>query len=183
MFWGQGMEGRSTVFRSFVASLEKQGRPGFHFLHIQLPHLPWHYLPSGHAYSPFGWFTAKGHYLRDPSWAIDAWQRHLLQVGFVDLLLGELLDRLEEIDLYEECLLVVTADHGISFWPGWHYGSLKDQNHPEDALAVPLLIKLPNQRRGEVSWRNVESIDIAPTIAEVIGVDRLYGHLARVPAE
>ncbi len=172
VFWGQGMQGRSTIFRSFVTSLEKRERPGFHFLHIQLPHLPWHYLPSGHAYSPFGWFTGKGgRYLRDPSWASDAWQRHLLQVGFVDRLLGELLERLEEIGLYDECLLVVTADHGISFWPGLHYRSLEDPNHPEDVLAVPLFIKLPNQRRGEVSRRNVESIDIAPTIAEVIGLE------------
>ncbi|MBW1684436.1 MAG: sulfatase-like hydrolase/transferase, partial [Deltaproteobacteria bacterium] len=171
MFWGQGMQGRSTIFRSFVASLEKQERPGFHLLHIQLPHLPWHYLPSGRAYSPFGWFTPQGRYLRDPSWALDAWQRHLLQVGFVDLLLGELLERLEEIGLYDECLLVVTADHGISFWPGRHYRSLEEHNHPEDVLAVPLFIKLPNQRGGEVSRRNVESIDIAPTIADVIGLE------------
>ena len=171
MFWGQGMQGRSTIFRSFVASLEKQERPGFHFLHIQLPHMPWHYLPSGYAYSPFGWFTPNGRYLRDPSWANDAWQRHLLQVGFVDLLLGELLDRLEELDLYDECLLVVTSDHGISFWPGRRYRSLEDDDHPEDVLAVPLLIKLPNQRRGKVSWRNVQSIDIAPTIADVIGLE------------
>jgi len=171
VFLGQGMQGRSTIFRSFVASIEKQERPGFHFLHIQLPHMAWHYLPSGRAYSPFGWFTPQDRYLRDPSWAIDAWQRHLLQVGFVDLLLGELLDRLEEIDLYDECLLVVTADHGISFWPGLKYRSLGDPNHPEDVLAVPLLIKLPDQRRGEVSWRNVEIIDIAPTIADVIGLE------------
>jgi hypothetical protein len=171
MFWGQGMQGRSTIFRSFVASLEKQERPGFHLLHIQLPHLPWHYLPSGRAYSPFGWFTPQGRYLRDPSWALDAWQRHLLQVGFVDLLLGELLERLETIDLYEECLLVVTADHGISFWPGRRYRSLEDQDHPEDVLAVPLFIKLPNQRSGKVSWRNIESIDISPTIADVIGLE------------
>jgi len=165
------MKARSTIFRDFVASLEKQERPGFHFLHIQLPHLPWHYLPSGHAYSPFGWYTPYSHYLRDPAWANDAWQRHLLQVGFVDLLLGELLDRLEEIGLYDECLLVVTADHGIAFWPGRHYRNLKGDNHPEDVLSVPLFIKLPNQTRGEVSWRNVESIDIAPTIADVIGLD------------
>jgi hypothetical protein len=34
----------------------------------------------------------------------------------------------------------VTADHGISFWPGRHYRSLEADNHPEDVLSVPLFI-------------------------------------------
>jgi hypothetical protein len=37
-------------------------------------------------------------------------------------------------------------------------------------MAVPLFIKLPGQKTGAVNDRNVESIDILPTIADVLGI-------------
>ncbi len=166
----QELSGRAAAFRRFVASIEKQEQPAFHFLHSGLPHSPWYYLPSGRVYAPFDWFMVKGRFLPDPAWSIEAWQRHLLQVGFVDRLLGELLDRLEEVGLYDECLLVVTSDHGMSFWPGQHFRSPVGHRYPEDVLGVPFFIKLPRQQRGSVSWRNVESIDIVPSIAHAIGL-------------
>ena len=46
------------------------------------------------------------------------WQRHLLQLGFTDRLLGRLVTRLRRAGLYDRSLLVVTADHGASFRPG-----------------------------------------------------------------
>jgi hypothetical protein len=42
--------------------------------------------------------------------------------------------------------------------------------HPEDVLAVPLFIKLPFQREGDASLENAESVDILPTIADVLDV-------------
>ncbi len=42
-------------------------------------------------------------------------QRYLLQAGFVDRLLGRLVRRLRERGLYERSMIVVTADHGVSF--------------------------------------------------------------------
>jgi len=43
----------------------------------------------------------------DPELAIQAQQRHLLQVGFADLALGRVLDRLERTGLYDDALVVV----------------------------------------------------------------------------
>ena len=42
-------------------------------------------------------------------------QRHLLQVGFVDREITQVLDRLERVHLLNRALVVVTADHGIGF--------------------------------------------------------------------
>ena len=92
-----------------------------------------------------------------------------MQVGFVDRLVGELLFRLKTLDLYDRSLIVITADHGVNFWPKKsRRGLLK--SHPMDVLGVPLFIKIPNQHEGEVSEQYVESIDILPTIANVIGI-------------
>ena len=44
-----------------------------------------------------------------------SYQRHLLQVMFVDRLVGELIRQLQQENLYDSTLLVLTADHGASF--------------------------------------------------------------------
>ena len=44
-----------------------------------------------------------------------AYQRHLLQVQATDRLLGELLDRLHEVGIYDRAVVAVVADHGMSF--------------------------------------------------------------------
>ncbi len=84
-----------------------------------------------------------------------------------DQFFGKLLKQLEEQSLLDECLLIVTADHGMSFLPR------NDMRTPVaetmgDIVSVPLFVKLPHQKKSAVSDRNVEIVDIAPTIAEVL---------------
>ncbi len=49
-------------------------------------------------------------------------------------------------------------------------GRSRETNHA-DILSIPLLIKAPHQPRGAISDRNVQSADIVPTIADLLGVD------------
>ena len=70
----------------------------------------------------------------------------------------------------ESCLLIVTADHGVSFRPG-HSRRLPDADNLADIASVPLFIKLPGQKEGRIDDRNVESVDIFPTIAESLGIE------------
>jgi hypothetical protein len=106
--------------------------------------------------------------------AAEAHQRHLLQVGFVDRLLGELLARLRTTGLYERSVIVVTADHGVSFQPNGDRRRLTDENIAEVGL-VPLFVKAPRQSRGRVVDTVMRTTDVLPTIARVLG--------ARVPWE
>ncbi|HEU0024046.1 MAG TPA: sulfatase-like hydrolase/transferase, partial [Thermoleophilaceae bacterium] len=113
---------RDQLFERFVGSIKpRPRRPPLHFLHTALPHVPWQYLPSGQQYAVSG-PDIPG--LTDEQWANDpvlvdqAAQRYLLQVGFADRLIGRLLRRLRETGLYDRSLIVVTADHGVSFQPG-----------------------------------------------------------------
>ncbi len=62
----------------------------------------------------------------------------------------------------------MTSDHGESFRPGSSSRDV-DWRNAGDILPVPLFVKLPGQREGTVSDRNVETIDILPTIIEVLG--------------
>jgi hypothetical protein len=129
------------------------------------------YLPSGRAYYPphdFG--LVDNFWTAEPWWVIQGYQRHLLQLALADRLLGELLDRLEAEGLYDAALVIVAADHGASFWPGQSRRNPSDMEHPEDVLAVPLLVKTPGQREGRRSLRDVTTLDILPTIADALGI-------------
>lgn len=168
---GELNKDRAEVFRDFIGQFEKSRRPSLHFLHILLPHSPWVYLPSGKKYDQ-GWTRTRG--LTGEWWGKDrqaveeGFQRFLLQVGFADQLLGELIDRLESEDLFEDALLIIAADHGVSFREGDSRRYVTRSNFP-DVMTIPLLIKLPGQDAGSISDRNAEIIDVLPTIADVLG--------------
>jgi hypothetical protein len=147
-----------------------------HFLHLLLPHQPFRHLPSGRTYegSPHvGWTHDQW---REHPWpATLGRQRHLLQAHYTDGLVGQVLDALRERGVYDDALVVLTADHGIAFRPG---GPIRlTQRQPlevEDAsqlLWVPLFVKLPGQTEPEVSDANVLTVDVLPTIADVLDID------------
>lgn len=162
---------REEIFTQFIESIRPAPEPTLYFQHLYLPHSPWIYLPSGKKYR----LTSKIHGLIDKRWgdeesfAIDAYQKHLLQVGFADTMLGKLIHRLKEEGLYDGSLIVITADHGISFRRNDYIRIITKTNYP-DILPVPLFIKKPFQKEGMISDRNVETIDILPTIAHILGI-------------
>lgn len=173
---------RAENFARFVDGLEAAEEPRLYFLHSMLPHLPARFLPSGKVYggrSVHG--SVAESWLEDEDFVREVYQRHLLQVGYVDHLLGQLVARLRELDLYDRTLLVVTSDHGASHWPGQARREPMETEHPQDIWRIPLLIKAPYQETGKVDDRNVQSIDILPTMAGLLGQDLPFpveGHSA-----
>ena len=167
--------GSRRLFDEFLGTLRGAERQALYFLHSSLPHAPWRYLPSGQTYGLPGQGLLFNESLSQGTWSPDnlaverSFQRYMLQLGYVDRLLGELICVLQEADLWESSLLVVTADHGVSFHSGKPRRRL-DESNLHDILRVPLFIKLPYQKQGEISDRIVESVDILPTLAEVLGL-------------
>lgn len=162
-------EDRRAPADRFIESITATG-PALHFLHVLLPHEPWTYLPTGQQFT----FQRHSIGLRDGKWVDDSWaaalnyQRYLLQVGYADTLLGKLVARLRRVGIYDDALIVVTADHGASLRPGKSFRR-PDESSFEEIAAVPLLLKRPGQRRGAVSDANVEVVDIVPTVAAELG--------------
>lgn len=162
-------------FHEFLDAVAPSDKPQLLFAHIFLPHQPWVYLPDGRIYMPPNALYMPGYIRDDDRWGpsrflVDqAYQRHLLQVRLVDNLLGQLIDKLKALDLYDPSLIVVTADHGVSFWPNQSRRN-PAKCPPEDILGVPLLIKAPDQHGETINDRNVETIDILPTIADLLDI-------------
>ena len=115
---------RRSQFQDFLRSLRppEAGQRVLYVEHALLPHGPAAFLPSGRQYGSV--MTVAGiedtwkRWRSSPLFVDQALQRHLLQVGYVDRLVGTLVRRLKQAGLYDRALVVVTADHGISFEPG-----------------------------------------------------------------
>jgi hypothetical protein len=165
--WDTLDDNQPSRFTSFLSGLTPRPAPTLHFLHLLMPHTPWNYLPSGTRYD-----APEDLPLDGPGWVETAGQRHVAQVGYTDRLLGEMLERLKETGLYDRALVVVTADHGVSFTKGAQgrgMGAVRPA--PEEVLWVPTFVKAPDQNAGAVDDRNWQHVDLLPTVAGLAGVD------------
>jgi hypothetical protein len=176
--WGAFLEGSSEqkrleLFHEFLSSLRPGPRPFLAYAHLMFPHIPWEYLPSGKRYQGD---TGEIPGFEGTSWGTDdflvdqAHQRYLLQLGFTDRLLGELLARLRSTGLYDRVLLIVLADHGASFRTDDRRRAFTDTNI-EDVAFPPLFVKTPGQKAGRTVDEPVQTIDVLPTIADVLDID------------
>ncbi len=177
-------EDRRRIITDFLHLIDPDDpQPTFYFLHALLPHQPWSLLPTGQRNAaPAPLLSPMRAVARDDEWEIiQNQQRHLLQVGYVDRAVGEVVARLKAAGVYERTLLLVTADHGVSITRGQPVRSFNAGNAAE-IMRVPFIVKLPsgvstasiptqvNTAGQRVSDRNVETIDVAPTIAHALGV-------------
>ena len=167
--------GRIADFRTFIQSLKapkpKPARPTLNYLHILMPHGPWLYLPDGRVRAvalPRAPGRKGDRWLYEPL-AEQAWQRHLLQAGFTDVLIGRLIDRMHATGLWNKALLIVTADEGDSF-RGGDFRRNPSKTNLSTVSFIQLFVKLPGQTHGRIVDTRVRTVDILPTIADVLGV-------------
>ncbi|MET0158714.1 MAG: sulfatase-like hydrolase/transferase [Acidimicrobiales bacterium] len=163
-----------TTINEFAAGIGRGDRPELDVLHAVYPHQPWYHLPSGLTYeAPF---IAEGldqyaQYAWKTDFAAESGrQRHLLQARHADVMLGVILARLQELDTYDDTLIVVTADHGAAFETGEPIRGVSEGN-ADSVLWVPLLVKPPRQTTGRIDDRPAHTIDVLPTMADVLELD------------
>lgn len=160
---------RPAYFRAFTDSIHKSDKPTLNFMHLLFPHEPNAYFSNGDNYG-HAWMRGQSKEVwGDVEWGvISGKQRHYLQVQYADRLLNDLLDRLESEQLLEDSLLVVLADHGISFALNDTRRVLSDINKAA-MLRVPLFIKYPGQEQGQRNTNPVMTVDVLPTLLATLG--------------
>jgi arylsulfatase A-like enzyme len=173
--WREGIEAsRVAPVRGFIDGITAEDpQPSFYFLHTLISHQPHRMLPSGKENKTWTEVPGRTGWNRSQSFAVfQRYQRHLLQVGFVDYLVGQLTRRLKETDLYDRALVIITSDHGISYLPNAPQRTFVSQIAPE-IMRVPLVVKFPKETAvtPHVSSVNAESVDILPTVADVLDLD------------
>jgi Sulfatase len=166
--------GRPARFHRWVGAIRRRPEPAFYFHHALTPHEPWIYLPSGRQSRPSGNDPVKSINrmpgFDDPALTAHNHLRHLLQVGYTDHQVGELLDRLERTGLLEQALVIVTADHGYSFQVGVKSRRLLNERNVEEIAPVPFFVKAPGQTEGEVEEGPLRHVDVVATIADLLDV-------------
>lgn len=80
-----------------------------------------------------------------------------------------LFEKLRQEDLYDESLIVLTADHGEELFD--HGGFGHGYSLFEEVVRIPLWIKKPNQRAGDRVELPVSLVDLLPTILHYTGIE------------
>ena len=165
--------GRAARFQEWMNRIVPGNRPALNFKHTLMPHVPWQYLPSGRMYrrQPNDAIPGLSNQAYQDQGQLDVLlQRHFLQTGFADFELQQLWKRLRKEGLWDQSLIVVAADHGVAFPHARERRRLNRQTAREIA-PIPLLIKAPGQHKAKVNNAWVETIDILPTIFDILNLD------------
>ena len=93
-------------------------------------------------------------------------QRYLGLITLVDQSIGAILGCLERFGLSGNTIVVHTSDHGDRLGAHRLFGK---EVMFEEAARVPLLIRLPDQKRGKVVLQPVSHIDFVPTLLDLLG--------------
>jgi Sulfatase len=172
--------GRPARLHRWIGALRRRPEPTFYFHHALLPHEPWLYLPSGHQNRPKGNDPIPGINrpggFHLPGLTDHNHLRHLLQVGYVDRELGLIMRRMRRTGIFDDALLIVVADHGYSFDLNVPGRRQVREDNIEEIAPVPYFVKTPGQREGAVDDSLVRTLDVVPTIADVLGTEVYWRH-------
>lgn len=92
-------------------------------------------------------------------------------ISYQDDLLGKLVEKLQGWGIYDQTMIIITADHGDELWEETdkvgHGGSQR-----ETVLHVPMLIHYPPMFPAGRINAGSEGVDILPTLADALGVSQ-----------
>ena len=178
-----------SMLEDFIARTE-QGRPAFYYLHVLEPHLP--YTPPKQYLERFardpaydGPFlggpddvlvgSTQGRYIADERDAAYVTDLYDANIAYVDAVVGQMIEVLKRVDLYDDAILVVTSDHGEALWEHGQWGH--NYQLYEEQVHVPLIVRLPGEDapRGRIEDAMVSLLDLVPSLADWVGLPRVEG--------
>jgi arylsulfatase A-like enzyme len=93
------------------------------------------------------------------------------EVTMMDRWLGRFLDRMDELDLFENTLLVLLSDHGVAHGEHGITGKPPYALWPEVTDIVYMVRHPEGSRGGETSDHYASTHDVAPTILGFLGIE------------
>jgi hypothetical protein len=151
--------------------------PSINFIHVLLPHHPYELTPWGVA-STDTWLPNERPRPDEPNYeraGAELYGLQAMQVGAVDRMLGDIVAHLEATGAWDTGTFVLTSDHGIDITPP----NFSRRTNDDGSLRIPLFIKSPGQSAGEVSDVPATTLDVLPSLMDVLGIEtnwRMDGH-------
>jgi len=103
----------------------------------------------------------------------DSWDKYLLsqyygELAYLDSELGNLMQRLKQMNLYDSSLIVITSDHGELFGEHGYYSHYTPMF--EGIAKLPLMIKFPKSASTGSIHKIINLTDVYPTILSICGL-------------
>ncbi|MEK3721209.1 sulfatase family protein [Paenibacillus sp. FSL H8-0034] len=90
-------------------------------------------------------------------------------ISCMDKYIGRILDKLDELGLTDNTIVVFTTDHGHFF--GQHGLQYKGGFHYEDLIKIPFIVRYPDHVPADVQSPAIQSlVDLAPTFLSMAGI-------------
>ena len=113
-----------------------------------------------------------------PDELTNLWAHYAAEVELVDRHLGRILQKLEDLQLWDDSVVIVTSDHGTSLGEHNRTGKSNISDHDErywpiypEVGHVPFLIAGGGVPRGRSLDMLAQPVDIQPTLGELAEVD------------
>lgn len=175
----------SQVAKEFISASRNQEKPFFvwlHFMDVHQPDLPKDYYLKER---PLKYYE----YVSTDFWGVwkiysrkKAFQRFVAKnlakrisgfydsgIEYLDRQLGDLFNFLKEQGVYDNSIIILSADHGNEFMD--HQGLGHCDKLYNELLHVPFLIKATGQNSKNVS-RRVSLLDLAPTVCDLLNIKK-----------
>jgi len=143
---------------------EHKNEKNFVFLHYYDPHF---------TYEPPEPFASKFRNVPPPKNVRMRFEQALFdgyagEIAFTDHCIGQVVDKLRELGLYDSTMIIITSDHGEML--GQHGEGFHGYFLYQPAIRVPLIFKLPKLSKNRRITSTVGLVDIVPTVCSVLGI-------------
>jgi hypothetical protein len=152
-----GEQNERKKVRILLDFLERRGsgRGLFAYIHMTATHFPWRRRDE-----------------RTPDFGPSPRDLYEHTIAYCDWATGDLVQGLRDLGLWEDTVLIVTADHGTGLGEHGRIGGF----HPYyEQISVPLVLRIPGLARGQID-ATVGVFDIAPTLVEPFFPDRIAAY-------
>lgn len=176
---GSGVADELKTLLRLTRKYKSNGKPLFLFFHTYEIHSP--YFPPDEYKKIFGDFQSEfvpsSENLKKFVGAASKLKKEDIEfiqamydagVRYTDDQLRMAFDSLKEMGILDNCLLVITSDHGEEF--GEHGGLMHRGLLYRELIQVPLIVAGNGVKKGLVDQRLVSVADIAPTILSYLGL-------------
>ena len=105
------------------------------------------------------------------------WAHYAAEAELIDRWIGRIIEKISDLSLWDDSVVVVTTDHGMSI--GEHDRTGKSNIHPDDPRFwpiypeighIPFLLAAPGVTCGSRMESIMQPVDILPTVADFAGV-------------
>ncbi|MBP5198660.1 MAG: sulfatase [Lachnospiraceae bacterium] len=91
-------------------------------------------------------------------------------VAYTDKIVGEMLDKLRSLGIYDDMAIIITSDHGENFG---ELGIYAEHATADNATCnIPFIIKWPGGLKGHVDHELHYSLDLLPTMSDLLNVQK-----------